>query len=345
MAVAATGLAAGLAVLIVGPTAAPAAADTVTPVGSCPAGDASAELDGKLVSVGVAAPAGRQIVAYCVSGRGVAGPEVHTLSNPTSSTTVRHSTGKGIITYSVTYAAAPEPAAPAPAPTPDEPAASTAPSAQPSVSTEPAPSAAASAVAASAAPAPAASESPSPSASPSETAGAVVGQGPAEEEDDVRWGRVIRGGIVAVLVVGAGVGALVRYLRGRAAAGESGARTLGAEPAVGYAVPVPAGSFVQAHLDAPTAAMPTVPAPTGVRMPAPAAPGLVPAAAGPVPPRHSAAVPLPPAPTVAAPPFPAPPAPVPAPPVPTQPGPTQTRPGGGYVQYPGFPPPEGTRPR
>jgi hypothetical protein len=82
--------------------AAPASADTATPVGQCSSGDRSYSSVGA-ASVTVTAPEGYRIASFCVVGRGNAGAETHTLSTPQRSTVVAHSSGKQLESYSVTY--------------------------------------------------------------------------------------------------------------------------------------------------------------------------------------------------------------------------------------------------
>lgn len=86
--------------------AAPATADTVSPAGDCPSGGRTYSSAGAS-SVTVTAPDGYRITSFCVVGRGNAGPEVHTLSTPQESTVIRHSSGKRLESYSVTYVRAP----------------------------------------------------------------------------------------------------------------------------------------------------------------------------------------------------------------------------------------------
>ncbi|MBC7276343.1 hypothetical protein [Nocardioides sp.] len=84
--------------------AAPASADTVTPVRYCAHGDGYRELDGGS-SVMVSAPEGYLIVSYCVDSRGRKGSsEVRTLSTPQRTTVVWHSDGRSLAGYSVEYA-------------------------------------------------------------------------------------------------------------------------------------------------------------------------------------------------------------------------------------------------
>jgi hypothetical protein len=84
--------------------AAPASADTVTPVRYCAHGDGYRELDGGSSAV-VSAPEGYLIVSYCVDSRGRKGSsEVHTLSTPQRTTVVWHSDGRSLAGYSVEYA-------------------------------------------------------------------------------------------------------------------------------------------------------------------------------------------------------------------------------------------------
>ncbi|MER7610068.1 hypothetical protein [Nocardioides sp. NPDC127503] len=82
--------------------AAPASADTATPVGKCSSGDRSYSSVGA-ASVTATAPEGYRIASFCVVGRGNAGAETHTLSTPQRSTVVAHSSGKQLESYSVTY--------------------------------------------------------------------------------------------------------------------------------------------------------------------------------------------------------------------------------------------------
>lgn len=82
--------------------AAPASADTATPVGQCSSGDRSYSSVGA-ASVTATAPEGYRITSFCVVGRGNAGAETHTLSTPQRSTVVAHSSGKQLESYSVTY--------------------------------------------------------------------------------------------------------------------------------------------------------------------------------------------------------------------------------------------------
>ena len=82
--------------------AAPASADTATPVGQCSSGDRSYSSVGA-TSATATAPEGYRIASFCVVGRGNAGAETHTLSTPQRSTVVAHSSGKQLESYSVTY--------------------------------------------------------------------------------------------------------------------------------------------------------------------------------------------------------------------------------------------------
>lgn len=83
--------------------AAPASADSVTPVRHCSYGDGYRELDGDS-SVEVTAPEGYLIAAYCVDSRGRRGTsEVHVLSTPQRTVLVRHSEGRSLEGYSVAY--------------------------------------------------------------------------------------------------------------------------------------------------------------------------------------------------------------------------------------------------
>ncbi|MFD4326686.1 hypothetical protein ACFWQC_18750 [Nocardioides sp. NPDC058538] len=87
--------------------AAPASADTVTPVRHCMHGDDYRELDGDSSSVATA-PEGYLIVSYCVDSRGRwGGSEVRTLSTPQRTTVVWHSDGRPIEGYSVEYTRVP----------------------------------------------------------------------------------------------------------------------------------------------------------------------------------------------------------------------------------------------
>lgn len=87
--------------------AAPASADTVTPVRHCMHGDGYRELDGDSSSV-VTAPEGYLIVSYCVDSRGRrGGSELHTLSTPQRTTVVWHSDGRSLEGYSVEYTRVP----------------------------------------------------------------------------------------------------------------------------------------------------------------------------------------------------------------------------------------------
>ncbi|MER7556942.1 hypothetical protein ABTZ46_08370 [Nocardioides sp. NPDC126508] len=81
---------------------APALADTVTAVDACPSGDRSYSSVGAN-SVIATAPEGYRIESFCVSGRGSGAPEVHVLSEPEARTVVRHSSGRLLESYSVTY--------------------------------------------------------------------------------------------------------------------------------------------------------------------------------------------------------------------------------------------------
>lgn len=84
--------------------AAPASADTVTPVRDCARGEGYRELNGGSSAV-VSAPDGYLIVSYCVDGRGRKGrSEVRTLSTPQRTTVVWHSDGRSLAGYSVEYA-------------------------------------------------------------------------------------------------------------------------------------------------------------------------------------------------------------------------------------------------
>ncbi|MEI7055583.1 hypothetical protein WBG06_07185 [Nocardioides sp. CCNWLW239] len=83
--------------------AAPASADSVTPVRHCSHGDGYREVDGDS-SVSVTAPDGYLIVAYCVDSRGRRGTsEVHVLSAPQRTVLIRHSDGRSLEGYSVAY--------------------------------------------------------------------------------------------------------------------------------------------------------------------------------------------------------------------------------------------------
>ena len=86
--------------------AAPASADTATPVNQCSSGDRSYSSVGA-ASVTATAPEGYRIASFCVVGRGNAGAETHTLSTPQRSTVVAHSSGKQLESYSVTYVQVP----------------------------------------------------------------------------------------------------------------------------------------------------------------------------------------------------------------------------------------------
>lgn len=91
--------------------AAPASADTATPVGQCSSGDRSYSSVGT-ASVTATAPDGYRIASFCVVGRGNAGAETHTLSTPQKSAVVAHSSGKQLESYSVTYVQIPVASAP-----------------------------------------------------------------------------------------------------------------------------------------------------------------------------------------------------------------------------------------
>lgn len=91
--------------------AAPASADTATPVGQCSSGDRTYSSVGT-ASVTATAPEGYRIASFCVVGRGNAGAETHTLSAPQRSTVVAHSSGKQLESYSVTYVQIPAASAP-----------------------------------------------------------------------------------------------------------------------------------------------------------------------------------------------------------------------------------------
>lgn len=83
--------------------AAPASADTVTPVRHCGYGDRYVELDGGY-SAFATAPDGYLIASFCVdSGRRRGSSEVHTLSTPQRTTAVWHSEGRRLEGYSVEY--------------------------------------------------------------------------------------------------------------------------------------------------------------------------------------------------------------------------------------------------
>lgn len=82
--------------------AAPASADTATPVGQCSSGDRSYSSVGA-TSVTATAPEGYRIASFCVVGRGKAGAEKHTLSTPQKTAVVEHTSGKQLESYSVTY--------------------------------------------------------------------------------------------------------------------------------------------------------------------------------------------------------------------------------------------------
>jgi hypothetical protein len=86
--------------------AAPASADTATPVGQCSSGDRSYSSVGA-TSATATAPEGYRIASFCVVGRGNAGAEMHTLSAPQRTTVVAHSSGKQLEGYSVTYVQVP----------------------------------------------------------------------------------------------------------------------------------------------------------------------------------------------------------------------------------------------
>jgi hypothetical protein len=86
--------------------AAPASADTATPVGQCSSGDRSYSSVGA-TSATATAPEGYRIASFCVVGRGNAGAEMHTLSAPQRTTVVAHSSGKQLESYSVTYVQVP----------------------------------------------------------------------------------------------------------------------------------------------------------------------------------------------------------------------------------------------
>ncbi|MFD7074011.1 hypothetical protein ACFV9G_07335 [Nocardioides sp. NPDC059952] len=99
--------------------AAPASADTVTPVRDCSRGNGYHHLDGEY-SASAAAPAGYLIASYCVdSGGRRGGSEVHTLEPPQRTTTVWHSEGRPLRGYSVTYVRASESGQPEPEPEPE----------------------------------------------------------------------------------------------------------------------------------------------------------------------------------------------------------------------------------
>ena len=91
----------------------PASADTTTPVKQCSSGDRSYTSVGA-TSATATAPDGYLISSYCVVGRGKAGAERHTLSAPEETVVVRHSTGKQLESYSVTYVRIPAPSEPEP---------------------------------------------------------------------------------------------------------------------------------------------------------------------------------------------------------------------------------------
>lgn len=86
--------------------AAPASADTATPVGQCSSGDRSYSSVGA-TSATATAPEGYRIASFCVVGRGNAGAEMHTLSAPQRTAVVAHSSGKQLESYSVTYVQVP----------------------------------------------------------------------------------------------------------------------------------------------------------------------------------------------------------------------------------------------
>jgi hypothetical protein len=86
--------------------AAPASADTATPVGQCSSGDRSYSSVGA-TSATATAPEGYRIASFCVVGRGNAGAEMHTLSAPRRTAVVAHSSGKQLESYSVTYVQVP----------------------------------------------------------------------------------------------------------------------------------------------------------------------------------------------------------------------------------------------
>ncbi|GGU09271.1 hypothetical protein GCM10007979_03960 [Nocardioides albus] len=84
--------------------AAPASADTITPVRDCGHGDGYRELDGDSSAVATS-PEGYLIVSYCVDSRGrKGGSEVRTLSTPQRTAVVWHSGGRPLAGYSVEYA-------------------------------------------------------------------------------------------------------------------------------------------------------------------------------------------------------------------------------------------------
>ena len=91
--------------------AAPASADTATPVGQCSSGDRSYSSVGA-TSATATAPEGYRIASFCVVGRGNAGAEMHTLSAPQRTAVVAHSSGKQLESYSVTYVQVPVASAP-----------------------------------------------------------------------------------------------------------------------------------------------------------------------------------------------------------------------------------------
>ena len=86
--------------------AAPASADSATPVGQCSSGDRTYSSVGA-TSATATAPEGYRIASFCVVGRGNAGAEMHTLSAPQRTAVVAHSSGKQLESYSVTYVQAP----------------------------------------------------------------------------------------------------------------------------------------------------------------------------------------------------------------------------------------------
>lgn len=100
--------------------AAPASADTVTPVRDCSRGNDYQHLDGEYSATTVAPP-GYLIASYCVDSDGRrGGSEVHILEPPQRTTTVWHSEGRPLRGYSVAYVRASESGQPEPEPEPDE---------------------------------------------------------------------------------------------------------------------------------------------------------------------------------------------------------------------------------